>query len=49
MAAINFALSPALAVAGIIDYRSREGRNLCSYATTKFDEELYDCKPEGLY
>ena len=49
MAAINFALSPTLAVAGIIDYTSREGRNIFTYATTKLDEELYDCKPEGLY
>jgi hypothetical protein len=49
MAAINFALSPALAVAGVIDYSSREGRNIFTYATTKLDEELYDCRPEGLY
>jgi hypothetical protein len=49
MAAVNFALSPALVAAGIIDYTSREGRNIFTYATTKLDEELYECKPEGLY
>jgi hypothetical protein len=53
MAAINFALSTALAVTGVIDYTTREGRNIVTCATTKLDEELdeelYDCKPEGLY
>jgi hypothetical protein len=47
--AVNFALSPALVVNGIIDYMSREGRHIFTYATTKLDEELYNCKPEGLY
>ena len=44
-----FALTPADAGAGIIDYSSTEGRKLYTRATTKLDEELFDCVPEGLY
>jgi hypothetical protein len=44
-----FALSPAMAVQGIIDYSTREGRGIFHDATAKVDEELYDCKPDGLY
>ncbi len=44
-----FALTPAVAVQGVIDYNTNEGRKLYSSATHKLDEELYDCKPEGLY
>jgi hypothetical protein len=48
-AAIRFALSPALAIQGVINYETSEGRKLFSSSTHKLDEELYDCKPDGLY
>ena len=44
-----FALTPAVALQGIIDFKSVEGRKLYETATNKLDEELYDCKPDGLY
>jgi hypothetical protein len=46
---IRFALTPAVAVLAIIDCNSTEGRKLYGHATSKLDEELYDCKPDGLY
>jgi hypothetical protein len=46
---IRFALTPAVAVQGVIDYNSTEGRKLYVHATSKLDEELCDCKPDGLY
>jgi hypothetical protein len=48
MAAI-FAFTPAVAVQGVIDYSTTEGQKLYSSATHKLDEELYDCKRDGLY
>ena len=45
---IVFALTPAVAVQGIIDYNTTEGRKLYGHATYKLDEELYDCKPDGV-
>ena len=45
----TFALTPAVAVIGVIDYKTTEGRKLYAHATYKLDEELYDCKPDGLY
>jgi hypothetical protein len=47
--AATFALTPAVAVQGIIDYKTTEGRKLYSNATYKLDEGLYNCKPDGLY
>jgi hypothetical protein len=44
-----FALTPAVAVQGVIDYNSTKGQKLYGSATYKLDEELYDCKPDGLY
>jgi hypothetical protein len=46
---IQFALAPSVAVQGTIDYKTQEGRKLYGSATYKLDEELYDCKPDGLY
>ena len=45
----EFALTPAGAVIGVIDYKTTEGRKLYAHATYKLDEDLYDCKPDGLY
>jgi len=44
-----FALSPAEAINGVIDFTTKEGCKVYSGATKKLDEELYDCQPEGLY
>jgi hypothetical protein len=43
------ALTPAVAIQGVIDLKTTEGRKLYESATHKLDEELYDCKPDGLY
>jgi hypothetical protein len=43
-----FALSPALAVQGVIDYSSRFGGKLYEQATYKLADELYDAKPDGM-
>ncbi len=37
---IRFALTPAVAVQGIIDYNTAEGRKLYIHATSKLDDEL---------
>ena len=47
--AVPFALNPAAAVNGIIDFTTSEGRKLYSKATEKLQEELYDCSPEGMF
>jgi hypothetical protein len=44
-----FALTPAVAVQGVVDLTANVGRKLYESATKKVREELYDCKPEGLY
>jgi hypothetical protein len=44
-----FALTPAVAVQGVVDLTTNVGRKLYESATKKVAEELYDCKPEGLY
>ena len=46
---VPFALTPAVAVQGVIDYNTTEGQKLYSTAIYKLDDELYDCKPDGLY
>ena len=44
-----FALNPAAAIVGFIDYTTLEGWKLYRYATKKLDDELFDCKADGLY
>jgi hypothetical protein len=47
---VPFAQTPAIAIQGIINYQMTSGRKMYMGAIAKFlDEELYDCKPEGLY
>jgi hypothetical protein len=46
--AAAFALSPAMAVPGIIDFTSRIGKDVFQFSTEKLDEELYDCHPDGM-
>jgi hypothetical protein len=44
-----FALTPAIAIEGIVNFATREGVRLYTSASQKLEEEQYDCKPEGLY
>jgi hypothetical protein len=46
--AVAFALSPAMAVPGIIDFTSRMGKDVFRFATGKLDEELCDSHPDGM-
>ena len=46
---VEFALSPAMAHNGIIDYSTTQGRKMYSAATAKLSEDLYDCNAEDLY
>jgi hypothetical protein len=46
--AVAFALSPAMAIPGIIDFTSRMGKDVFRFSTEKLDEELYDCHPDGM-
>ena len=48
-AAPAFALTPATAVGGIIDYTTAAGRKLYSSATAKLEEDLFDCTADDLY
>ena len=43
-----FALTPALAVQGVIDYSSREGGRLFAAATKPLDDEKYGMDAEGM-
>ena len=45
----GFALSPATAVGGQLDFNSKAGDQIYSSATAKLSKELFDCKPEGLH
>jgi hypothetical protein len=47
--AAAFALTPAVAVQGAIDYTTNKGQTLYTSVMYKLDKELYDCKPDGLY
>ena len=44
-----FALTPATAVDGIIDYSTSAGRKLYATATAKVEEDLFDCTADDLY
>jgi hypothetical protein len=46
--AAAFALSPAMAIPGVIDFTSRAGKGVFRYSTEKLDEELYNCQPDGM-
>jgi hypothetical protein len=47
--AVPFALTPAIAIPGVIDFTTREGQRLYKDASYKMDDELYDCQAGGLY
>ena len=44
-----FALTPATAIGGIIDYGTTQGRKLYAAATAKLSEDLYNCNAGDLY
>ena len=44
-----FALTPAIAVTGVVDFLSSERRTLFQTATHKLEEDLFDCDADGLY
>eukprot|EP00978_Attheya_sp_CCMP212_P044615 scaffold316328_cov28-Attheya_sp.AAC.1 len=44
-----FALTPAMAITGVLDLAAREGSKIYSSATKGLSEELYDCTPDGLF
>ena len=46
---VPFALTPAMAHEGIIDYTTARGRKMYAAATSKLSEDLYDCNAEDLY
>jgi hypothetical protein len=46
--AAAFALSPAMAVPGIINFTSRIRKDVFRFSTEKLDEELHDCHPDGM-
>ena len=48
-AAGAFALTPADAVPGVIDYTTPEGRNIYKYGTSRLTEGLFDCHADGLH
>jgi hypothetical protein len=48
MAVVAFALSPAMAVPGIIDFTSRMGKDVFRFSTEKLEEEPCDCHPDRM-
>ena len=43
-----FALSPAITIDGIIDIKENTGQSIFQCSTERIDEELYDCRPNGM-
>ena len=44
-----FALTPSIAITGVVHFLSPEGRKLFQTGTYKLEDELFDCNPDGLY
>jgi hypothetical protein len=44
-----FALTPAVAVTGVVDFKTREGQKLFQTATCKLEDELFDCDADSLH
>ena len=49
VAPVVFSLTPGQATQGLLDYNTKAGRSHYGHATSKLEEELYDCSPEGFY
>ena len=43
-----FALTPATAVTGVLDYTTRDHAKIYSSGSKGLSEEPYDCTPDGL-
>ena len=46
---VAFSLTPATSIGGIIDYATSRGRKMYTSATTKLEDEPFDCVAEDLY
>ena len=46
---MNFHLSPALSVTGIIDYSTTEGRKYFDRSVEKLSDKLFDCEDKDLH
>jgi hypothetical protein len=44
-----FALTPAVAVTGVVDFKTREGQKLFQTTMHKLEDEPFDCDAEGLH
>jgi hypothetical protein len=44
-----FALTPAVAVTGVVDFKTREGQKLFQTATHKLEDEPFECDADGLH
>eukprot|EP00978_Attheya_sp_CCMP212_P033479 scaffold135186_cov68-Attheya_sp.AAC.2 len=44
-----FALTPAMAVTGVLDFATREGSKIYHSETKGLSEEVYECTPDGLF
>lgn len=44
-----FALTPAIAATGVVDFKSSEGRRLFQTPTHKLEDDPFDCDADGLY
>ena len=42
-----FALTPAVAITGVVDFKTAEGRKLFQTATHKLEDEPFDCDADG--
>jgi hypothetical protein len=45
----TFVLTPATAVARVLDYTTREGSKIYSSTTRGLSKDLYECTPDGLF
>ena len=46
---INFSLTPATAIGGIIDYTTNSGRKMYASASAKLEEDQFNCVAEDMY
>ena len=46
---VEFALSPAAAINGILNYKKTAAWKVFERGTTKLQEDLFDCNPGKLY
>jgi hypothetical protein len=44
-----FALTPAIAVTGVVNFKTREGQKLLQTATCKLEDKPFDCDADGLH